>query len=239
MDLRNRTAVVTGGASGIGAACVDLLRQKGARPVIWDVSPAAGDAIQCDTTSADAVAAAMEQTVARFGRPTLLVAAAGRGGAGGNLMDIDVEEWDRMFAVNARGVMLSLQAVARQAIAAGQGGSIVLLSSIHGSLSYEKLAAYSATKAAVNQMARIGARELGPHGIRVNAVGPGPTETPMLGHRLERPGYRDSVIARTPLREFGTPQSIAQSIVGLMEMDWVTGQVILADGGCSLTGSSH
>ena len=236
MELRDRIAVVTGGASGIGAASVELLRQKGARPVVWDMTET--DGLRCDVSDPASVKAAMAWTVERYGRPTLLVAAAGLGGAGGRIVDIEPAEWDRMFAVNARGTMLSVQAVAREAIAAGTGGSMVLISSIHGTLTYESLCAYAATKAAINQIAKIAARELGPNGIRVNAIGPGPTETPMLGHRLEKPGYRESVLARTPLREFGTARYIAQSIVGLMEMDWITGQMILADGGCSLTGSA-
>ena len=152
---------------------------------------------------------------------------------------MDVATWDHVLGVNLRGVMLSVQAVAREIVAAKTDGAMVLISSVNGIVADPGISAYSASKAAVYHFARVAAREFGPLGIRINAVGPGPTDTPMLKPSLDKPGYRDEVLRRTPLGEVGTPDKIADAVVGLLKMDWVTGQGLMADGGSSLnTGRS-
>ena len=238
LDLTGRVAVVTGGASGIGAACAELLEQQGAKVVRWDVSAAHG-ALRCDVSDAASVKSVMALTVEKFGRPSLLVAAAGVAD-GTSILDMNAATWDRVLGINLRGVMLSVQAVAREIVAAKGDGAMVLISSVNGVVADPGLSAYSASKAAVYHFARVAARELGPHGIRVNAVGPGPTETPMLQPSLSKQGYIEEVIRRTPLGEIGTPKRIAETVVGLLRMDWVTGQALMADGGSSLnTGRSN
>ena len=232
MDLEGRTAVVTGGASGIGAACMEALRGAGCRVVGWDVLPAR-DVIACDVSSQPAVEQALAQTQRDAGAPSLLVAAAGLGW-GQRILDTRVEDWDRIFAVNMRGVMLAVQAVARPLVASGAGGSMVLISSINSILADHALSAYGATKAGVNMFARVAAREFGPYGVRVNAIGPGPTATPMLAPTMQRPGYLAEVDVRTPLGGIGQPEQIAEAVVNLMRTDWVTGQAIMVDGGASL-----
>jgi len=232
LKLAGRIAVVTGGASGIGAACASLLEQEGVRVARWDRAAASG-VIACDVSDARSIQAAMETTRAQIGSPSLLVAAAGIAD-GKPILDMDVETWDRVLGVNLRGVMLAVQAVGREIVAAKGDGSMVLISSVNGIVADPGLSAYSASKAAVYHFARVAAREFGPLGIRINAIGPGPTETPMLTGSLAQPGYRDEVIRRTPLGEVGTPQKIAEAVVGLMRMDWVTGQGLMADGGSSL-----
>lgn len=233
LNLNERVAVVTGGASGIGAACADLLEQQGARVARWDLARA-DNVIQCDVSDAASVKAAMTGTVQKFGRPSLLVAAAGIADHT-NILDMDVAIWDRVLGVNLRGVMLAVQAVAREIVAAKSDGAMVLIASVNGIVADPGLSAYSASKAGVNHLARIAARELGPHGIRVNAIGPGPTATPLLKTAMEIDGYLDEVKRRTPLGEIGTPNKIAESVVSLLRMDWITGQAIMADGGSSLT----
>ena len=234
LRLKGRVAVVTGGASGIGAACAALLEREGAKAARWDLAEAP-DAIRCDVSDAKSVAAAMARTKSEFGSPSLLVAAAGVPGEGRGVLDMDVAVWDRIMAVNLRGVMLAVQAVARAIVAAKGDGAMVLISSVNGVVADPGLSAYSASKAAVNHFMRVAARELGPHNIRVNSIGPGPTETPMMRSYLAMPGYRDEIINRTPLGVVGTPEKIAESVVGLLQMDWVTGQALMADGGSSLT----
>lgn len=231
IELRDRTAVVTGGASGIGEACMDALRIAGCRVVGWDVRPGR-DVIECDVTSEQSVAQALAETRRTAGPPSLLVAAAGLG-FGQPILDITVETWDRMFAVNMRGVMLSVQAIARSLIESGDDGSFVLISSINSILADHALSAYGATKAGVNMFARVAAREFGPHGIRVNAVGPGPTATPMLAPSMQLPGYLDEVASRTALGQIGEPAQIAEGVVNLMRSAWITGQAIMVDGGAS------
>jgi NAD(P)-dependent dehydrogenase (short-subunit alcohol dehydrogenase family) len=237
LNLQGRTAVVTGGASGIGAACADLLEREGVRVARWDVQAneqqRKSGVIDCDVSDVASIAAAMKLTIDRFGSPSLLVAAAGTGSYT-PILEMDTATWDRIFAVNLRGVMLSVQAVARAIVAAKGDGALVLIASVNGVVADPGISAYSTSKAGVCHFARVAAREFGTNGIRVNAIAPGPTETPMIAPALALPGYREEVIRRTPLGEIGTPQRIAEGVVGLMKMDWVTGQVLMVDGGSSL-----
>jgi NAD(P)-dependent dehydrogenase (short-subunit alcohol dehydrogenase family) len=230
-DLRGRVAVVTGGASGIGQAIAQRLRGDGAHVTAWDVHQDAD--IFCDVTDSSSVAAAMAETVARAGTPTVLVASAGVNG-GGNIVDLDVTEWDRVFSVNARGIFLAVQAFARQVIPSHRDGSVVIIGSVNGEVADPGTCAYASAKAAAMHFARVAARELGSYGIRVNAIGPGPTDTPMMADTKAIPGYREEIASNTPLGRIGTPEDIAVAVTGLLRMGWVTGQLVMADGGSAL-----
>lgn len=231
LDLNGRIAVVTGGAAGIGAAAAAHLRAAGAIAVSWDRT---GGDIACDVADPLSIDAAIAATVERFGVPSLLVASAGVSSHGA-ILDLDPAEWDRTHDINLRGVMLTMQAVARKMIAHGLDGAMILVSSINSIVAEPGIATYSAAKAGVNHLARVAAREFGPHGIRVNVVGPGPTATQMLTGALENPAFRAEVLKRTPLGDVGTPDRIAEAIVGLMKLEWITGQAIMVDGGATLT----
>jgi len=236
LDIAGRVAVVTGGASGIGAACAAQLEKEGAKVARWDLAEAPG-VVRCDVSDAASVAAAMERTIKEWGSPSLLVAAAGVAD-GTDILNMTSKLWDKVLGVNLRGVMLATQAVGRAIVATKGDGAMVLISSVNGVVADPGLSAYSASKAAVNHFARVAAREFGPLHIRVNAVGPGPTETPML-KGLTMPGYREEVIRRTPLGEVGSAARIAEAVASLLKMDWVTGQALMVDGGSSLnTGRS-
>jgi NAD(P)-dependent dehydrogenase (short-subunit alcohol dehydrogenase family) len=230
MNLSGAVAVVTGGASGIGKATAGLLAAEGARPVTWDLVDA--DVI-CDVSSVDSVEAAIKQTKDTSGVPTVLVACAGVGRVG-RIIDLSIEDWDLTYAVNVRGVFLSLRVVAREMVAADLPGSIVLISSVNGSLADSAHSMYSTSKAAVSHLARCAAVELGPSGIRVNAVAAGPTETPMMSKVLAIEGYRQQIADTTPLGRIATPEDIAQGVLNVIRSDWVTGQVLAVDGGSSL-----
>jgi len=230
MELSGRVAVVTGGASGIGAAVVDRLSGQGVRVVVWDVAP--GAEVVCDVADPAAVEAGLERTLAIAGVPTLLVASAGIGHSG-LLTEIAPAAFDRVLGVNLKGAWLTMSVVARALRRAGVDGAMVAVTSVSARLADQGMGAYCASKAALEMLVKVAAHEWAEHGIRVNAVGPGVTRTPMLAGAPET-GMTDEVVARTPLHRLGEADDVAQAIVALLTLDWVTGQVVLADGGLSL-----
>ena len=224
------TAIVTGGASGIGHAVAARLRKAGEAVVVWDI---AGGDIHCDISDPDSVSAAIETTVAQHGPPTCLVTSAGIG-ATGLLLDQTPQQWQRVLDVNLTGTWLTMRAVARTMIEAGAGGSIVAVSSISGTIADRDMSAYCVSKAGVDMLVRVAAAEWGCHGIRVNAVGPGVTRTPMLAKPEALPGWVEGLTERTALGRLGQPDDVAEAIVAVLGMSWVTGQTVFADGGLAL-----
>jgi NAD(P)-dependent dehydrogenase (short-subunit alcohol dehydrogenase family) len=223
-------AIVTGGGSGIGAAVVARLRNGGADVLAWDVK---GGDISCDVSDAESVADALEQTMAAHGIPDRLVACAGVG-ASGLLLDQELAEWRRVLDTNLTGSWLTMRAVARAMIDSGRGGSIVAVSSISGSLADRDMGAYCVSKAGLDMLVRVAAVEWGAHGIRVNAVGPGVTRTPMLAKPEQLPGWVEGLTERTALGRLGEADDVAETIVTVLEMSWVTGQTVFSDGGLAL-----
>jgi NAD(P)-dependent dehydrogenase (short-subunit alcohol dehydrogenase family) len=224
------TALVTGGASGIGREVAGRLHEAGHDVVVWDLSEAD---IACDVSDPDAVSAAMERTVREHGVPTRIVTCAGIG-ASGLLLEQQHAQWERVLAVNLTGTWLTIRAGAQAMIDAGVPGSIVAVSSISGTLVDRDMGAYCVSKAGVDMLVKIAAVEWGSYGIRVNAVGPGVTRTPMLVDAERLPGWVDGLCERTPLGRVGEAADVAGAIVGVLELDWVTGQVVFADGGLAL-----
>ena len=224
------TAVVTGGGSGIGSAVVTRLRLAGEQVVAWDIKD--GD-IDCDISDPDSVSEAADRTLAAHGAPNRLVACAGIG-ASGMLLDQSPSDWQRVIDTNLTGTWLTMRAVARMMIDSGSGGSIVAVSSISGTLADRDMGAYCVSKAGIDMLVRIAATEWGRYGIRVNAVGPGVTRTPMLAKPEQLPGWVEGLTERTALGRIGEPDDIAEAIVALLEMSWVTGQTLFADGGLAL-----
>ena len=232
MELRERVALVTGGASGIGAATVSLLRAMGSRVASVDLQPS-GDAdlsIQADVGDEAQMAEAMERVQAELGLLKLAVLNAGVGSFS-PIRSMSVEEWDRVHRINLRGALIGLRECAE---AMTDGGAVVAVTSISAFTAERGTAAYSTSKAALTQLVRVAARELGPNNITVNAVAPGTTDTPLFLSTEQLPGYQERAAARTPLGRLGRAIDIAAAIVSLLSLDWVTGQVLVADGGLSL-----
>jgi NAD(P)-dependent dehydrogenase (short-subunit alcohol dehydrogenase family) len=223
-------ALVTGGGSGIGCEVAERLRAAGHDVVVWDLS---GGDIDCDISDPDAVSAAMERTVRDRGVPTRVVTCAGVG-ASGMLVDQSPAQWERVLAVNLTGTWLTLRAAALAMIGAEVGGSIVAVSSISGTLADRDMGAYCVSKAGVDMLVKVAAVEWGSHGIRVNAVGPGVTRTPMLPNPERLPGWVEGLSERTALGRLGEAADVAGAIVGVLELPWVTGQAVHADGGLAL-----
>jgi NAD(P)-dependent dehydrogenase (short-subunit alcohol dehydrogenase family) len=240
-SLDGKVAVVTGGARGIGAAIVRRLADAGARVAVLDLLPMEEQFdgrpvelhVTCDVTDEDMVVAAIGQVVTTMGPPTVGVLNAGIGGFS-TILKMTLEEWDRVMGVNIRGVFLCLRELGRCMVRAGDGGAIVVTSSTSSSTSERGMAHYDASKAAVNQLVRVAAREWGPARVRVNAVAPGTTDTPLFSSTAALPGYAERVVERTPLGRVGRPEDIADAVMALVGLEWVTGQVLTADGGLAL-----
>jgi NAD(P)-dependent dehydrogenase (short-subunit alcohol dehydrogenase family) len=224
------SAVVVGGASGIGRAVVDRLRGAGQAVLVWDL---VGGDITCDISDPDSVAEAMAGTLAVAGAPDRFVTCAGVG-ASGQLLEQSPESWRRVLDVNLTGTWLAMRAGAQAMIDAGTGGSIVAVSSISGTLADRDMGAYCVSKAGIDMLVRVAAAEWGPHGIRVNAVGPGVTRTPMLAKPEQLPGWVEGLTERTALGRLGEAEDVAEAITSILELSWVTGQTLFADGGLSL-----
>lgn len=222
-------AVVVGGGSGIGAAVAQRQRAAGATVVVWDVRGAAD--LQCDVSDARQVDAAARATLERAGTPALLTITAGVGHSG-LLADATPDDFDRVLAVNAKGPWLVMRALAKPMADAG-GGSIVATSSVSARLVDRAMGLYCASKAALDMLVKVAAAEWGP-AVRVNAIAPGVTDTPMLGRAPRQGAWLAGVAGRTALARLGTADEVAEAVVALHAMRWVTGQVLAADGGLSL-----
>lgn len=228
--MSESTALVTGGGSGIGHEVAARLRQAGHDVVTWDLS---GADIDCDVSDPVAVSAAMERTVREHGVPTRVVTSAGIGSTG-LLLRLEPAEWERVLAVNLTGTWLTIRTAAQAMVDAGVGGSIVAVSSISGSVADRDMGAYCVSKAGVDMLVKVAAVEWGVHGIQVNAVGPGVTRTPMLPNPEALPGWADGLSKRTALGRLGEAGDVAGAIMGVLELPWVTGQIVHADGGLAL-----
>lgn len=240
-ESQRPVALVTGGARGIGRAVCRELVATGWRVVSGDIDaaapeaptdPAALHAIDLDVTSESSVRGAVDYAAEAFGRLDLLVNNAGiqRHGSVANLR---WEDWDAVLDVNLTGVVRCMRAAARPMIAAG-GGAVVNIASISAERGTPGRVPYVAAKAAVIGVTRTAAVEWAPHGVRVNAVGPGYVQTELIDEfvadgRIEL----DPILARTPMGRMATPGEIAQAIrfLGSPESSFITGQVLYVDGG--------
>lgn len=224
-------AVVVGGASGIGAAVVARYRSSDREVVSWDVHDAAD--VHCDVTDEGRIDAALAATIARCAdAPTELTVTAGIGHSG-LLTEITREEWDRVLAVNLTGPWLVMRAWARYYAEQQLAASMVATSSVSARLVDRSMGAYCTSKAGLSMTVRIAAAEWAP-AIRVNAVAPGVTATPMLGGAPVGQGWLGNVADRTALGRLGSADDIADAVFALHALPWVTGQVLEADGGLSL-----
>jgi len=242
MRLAGRCALVTGAASGIGKAAALALAREGARVAAADIDAAgartvaeaiaaAGGAVlalACDVRREQDIADAVAAAVAWAGALHVMVNNAGIAPPLTPIAECDADAWDKVIAVNLRGVFLGTKHAAQAMLRHRAGGSIVNVASAMGLGPSPRLGAYGAAKAGVIQLTQTAALELGPAGIRVNAVCPGWTETPILG-KLDRA----PLAAGVPLRRLGTPEEIADAIVYLASdrAAYVTGSVFRIDGG--------
>jgi NAD(P)-dependent dehydrogenase (short-subunit alcohol dehydrogenase family) len=234
-DFEGGRAIVTGGASGIGAAVVEELQRRGVAVASLDVTDAGPAKVRVVTDVSDEASldAAFAEAIAALGGLEYAFVNAGVAGMA-PLLAMTSAEWDRVIGINLRGAFLTLQRAARHIKATGNGGAIVATSSSAGIVADVAMVHYSVAKMGLRQIVRVAARELGPYGIRVNAVAPGVTRTPMTAGAEQLDGYYDALCDRTPLGRIGEVDDIVEAVIALFTMKWVTGQTLAADGGITL-----
>jgi NAD(P)-dependent dehydrogenase (short-subunit alcohol dehydrogenase family) len=238
-----RIALITGGAQGIGFACAEALAADGAKIVIADINePGAkaaaaklGDdarAYCCDMGDPVAVASLFDAIEQDAGIVSVLVNNAGIA-APGDFLDLDVAQFTSVIAVNLTGCFVATQRAAKAMVANGIKGAIVNMSSINAQVAIPSIAAYCASKGGVMQLTKSSALALAPHGIRVNAVGPGSIDTAMMAGVNANPEAMATVMSRTPLGRVGDPREIGDVVAFLAgpKASYITGETIYVDGG--------
>ena len=243
IDLSGQRALVTGGGRGIGAAISRRLQEAGARVTIADLDPAAADAaakigagfVRCDISNAQDLSAAFD--AASQGDPLeILVNNAGIFPTTGQIIDVEDDFVARMLDINVRAQFSATREAARRMTG---GGKIINIASIVGIRGGNNISAYGASKAAVIALTRAASSELGPKGIRVNAIAPGVIDTPGVQAEMEplKKGGLDveAVIAANPLGLAGAPDHIARAALFLASdlAAFVTGHVMVVDGGAT------
>ncbi|HEX5959889.1 MAG TPA: glucose 1-dehydrogenase [Rhodanobacteraceae bacterium] len=249
--LDGKVAVVTGGAVGIGAACARRMLQEGARVAIVDILDEPGGKLaqelagtgkaaiylHADVAREQEVATAIDTAAATFGQLDVLVNNAGIAGPDKPTHLLTEQDWDRVFAINVKGVFLCTKHALRHLRRNG-GGSIINLSSIYGLVGAPDVPPYHASKGAVRLMSKTDALQYAADGIRVNSIHPGFIWTPMVqgylaAHSGDRPAQRSNLDALHPLGHMGEPDDIAWGVVYLAsdESKFVTGSELVIDGG--------
>ena len=249
MALDGKTAIVTGGASGIGYACVRRILDDGARVVLADIDEDKGEAaveelsdygevrfVQCDVGERLDVHNLVARTLDAYDDIDILVSNAGIVHKA-HFLELTEDDFDRVMRTNIKGAFLCGQAVAQHLVDRVNGGdapgAIVNMSSVNAIFGLPDQVPYSVSKGGVSQLTKVMAIALAPHGIRVNAVGPGSVMTEMLASVVGDEAAKEKILARTPIGRIGEPSEIAAIVAWLAsdEASYVTGQTIYADGG--------
>ena len=246
MRLKDKVAIVTGGASGIGEGCVRRFAAEGAKLVFADLSPTQGEKLVADlaasgkepvfvcadVSKAETVASLIEAALSRFGRLDCVVCAAGMS-PNHNFLELSEAEFDAVIKVNLNGPLLLGQAAARHWVTLGQKGAIVNITSVSAKVASAGTAAYCASKGGLESLTRAMAMALAPYGIRVNAIAPGATRTGMSAAVWDNEEALAPILARTPLGRFAEPDEQASVAAFLVSDDasYITGESIHVDGG--------
>lgn len=247
--LERKTAIVTGGAQGIGLAIAERFVEEGMKVIIADIDDSAGHNaadrlskigealyVHCDVADRLDVRNLLAKSLEAYGEIDVLVANAGIVHTA-DFLDVEEADFDRVIGVNLKGVFLTCQAVAKHMVerveAGEKPGTIITMSSVNAELAIPNQVPYVASKGGVRQLTKVMALSLAKHGIRVNAIGPGTIMTEMVEKVLADDDIRNRMMTRTPLGRIGDASEIA-SIAAFLASDqasYVTGQTLYVDGG--------
>ncbi len=243
--LEGKTAIITGAASGIGKSTAVLFAQNGANVVVADIDEEQGKAVveklktqgvesifaKVDTSSAEDVSDMVKTTIDKFGSLDIAVNNAGVGGESALIGDYSVESWDKTIAINLSGVFYGMK-YQIPAMLEGGGGSIINMASILSQVGFARSCAYVAAKHGLVGLTKNGALEYAKEGIRVNAIGPGFIETPLLEKNLDDEQL-EQIAALHPQGRLGKPDEVAELVLWLAseKSSFVNGAYLPADGG--------
>ncbi len=249
-DLTGHVALVTGGNSGIGLGMASGLARAGVSVAIWGTNPdknaAAGEQLaalggkvhveQCDVRDEAQIVESFAATVAALGKVDSVFANAGVSGNGSSILDMTIEEWRRVMAVNLEGAMLTMREGAKHMVARGEGGAIVAVSSVSAIHGAPNSLNYAASKTALLGMIRAMAVGLARYGIRCNSVLPGWTETDLTAAGKANPKFLNATVSRTPVRRWAQPSEYEEVAVFLADpkLTFHTGETMVVDGGYSI-----
>jgi len=236
-------ALVTGGARGIGYACAEAIAANGARIVLADIDEAGVQeaaaklgnqcvAYTCDTGKPEDILALFDRMESEVGVASILVNNAGIAKPA-DFLETSIDDFKAVIDINLVGVFCASQRAARAMVENKIAGSIVNMSSINAQVSIPTIASYCASKGGVMQLTKSSSQALAPHGIRVNAVGPGSIDTAMLASVNANPDAMKMVLSRTPLGRLGDPSEIGDVVAFLAsdKASYITGETIYVDGG--------
>lgn len=234
-------ALITGGARGIGFACAEALAEAGHTVLIADINgdgakeaaaKLGGHGYACDMGDRAQIAALFDAIEAEHGPVSVLVNNAGLAKPA-DFLEATPEDWQYVIDVNLTGVFLATQRACKSMVAAGIKGAVVNMSSINAIVAIPAIASYCASKGGVQQLTKSAALAMAPHGIRVNAVGPGSIDTAMLAGVNDNPEALKRMMSRTPLGRVGAAREIGNVVAFLAsdQASYVTGETINADGG--------
>jgi NAD(P)-dependent dehydrogenase (short-subunit alcohol dehydrogenase family) len=251
MRFENKVMLITGAASGIGKVTAEWAAREGAHVMLSDRDSAAGEAaahaitqqggraefVACDVTKGEQITAMVDATLAAFGKLDCAVNNAGIGGSLALTHEQTEEMWDLIMNINLKGVWLCMRAQLPPMLQAGKG-SIVNLASLAGLIGFPYGQAYGASKHGVIGLTRGAALEYARRGVRVNAVCPGFTNTPMVdGLNANAPRFLESSLSQHPMRRLGTPEESAAAILWLCsdEASFINGHALSVDGGVAVS----
>ncbi|MGE7662880.1 SDR family NAD(P)-dependent oxidoreductase [Peribacillus sp. NPDC097197] len=251
MTTKNKVAIITGAGSGLGQATAVRMAEEGVNIVVVDVNEKGGNEtvemvkklgvdsffIKTDVSKAEEVKNYVDQTVEKYGQIDYFFNNAGISGSGKYFLDTDVEEIEKIVQINLMGALYGVRYVAEVMLKNGSG-SIVNTASSAGVIGQDSVVTYSATKHAIAGLTKSMVAEYAKEGLRVNAIAPGPTETPMVKAFYEaNPAMKENATKGIPQKRLGTPEEVAELVTFLLtsKAEYINGEVIRIDGGFTNT----